>query len=32
MQTQYRAHVNILYFNAGIQLKERRDDMISFTI
>ena len=32
VQTQYRAHVNILYSNAGIHLKERRDDTISFTI
>ena len=32
VRTQYRAHVNILYSNAGIQLKERRDDTISFTI
>ena len=32
LATQHRAHVNILYFNEGIQLKERRDDMISFII
>ena len=29
---QYRAHVYILYLNAKVELKERRDDTISFTV
>ena len=29
---QYKAHVNSLYLNTRIELKERRDDTISFIV